>query len=100
MLRFDDAADRAGAHHFTDPDRRDIGAAFVEPGTHRGIERDVQALDEEFTLTRTLHRFFGEIPVGACRQSGGTRSEAELMIGGRAHLWLLQMSSAASAISA
>ncbi len=50
VLRRNDPAERQRAHDFADPDRRNVGAAFVHPAAHGRIERDIKDLDQNLAV--------------------------------------------------
>jgi hypothetical protein len=85
MLRGGHAADAAGAHHFADADRGDVGLAFVHPAAHGRIERKVKHLGENLAVARLRHRRFGELPIAALRQADRARCQPDLMVLGVGH---------------
>ena len=69
VVRLDDLADAAGAHHLADADRRHVRLGVVEPAAHRRIERHILDGDERLARRRRRHRRGHEFEVLARRPS-------------------------------
>src|ERR1051325_12093504 len=80
MLRLDDAADRAGAHHLAEADRRNVRLALVHPSAHRRIERDVAVLHQQLAVAELAQLHLLERKVGRLDHPDGPGREREAMI--------------------
>ena len=100
ILRGDDDADAAGAHHLVDGDRRDVALALVHPAAHRRVERERERLDEHAAGVGLRDRLGGEAPVGAHRQADRAAGEADLVVGRAASVLMVCLLDGATILGA